>query len=265
MIALLTDFGLEDPFVGEMKGVILGIHPGAVIVDVTHGILPGAVREAAWVLANTLPSFPEDTVHVAVVDPGVGTERRALAARWGRRFLVGPDNGVLMAALPAGDPDVEIRALTIRTVDRVRRGTTFDGRDLFAPAAAHLAAGGALSELGPEVQDPVPMASFEPRPREGGFEVEVIRADRFGNIILSVDEAFLRRTWSEDWRDVALELPDGELRGIHLGYSDVSAGEAVLVIGGSGVLELSLNRGSADRKYDLSSGDRLRLSGPGQG
>jgi S-adenosylmethionine hydrolase len=263
MIALLTDFGLDDPFVGEMKGVLLGLHPEAVIVDVTHGIRPGAVREAAWVLARSLSAFPDGTVHVAVVDPGVGTERRALAARCGGRCFVGPDNGVLMTALETLGGAAEIREITTRELDRRRRGTTFDGRDLFAPAAARLAAGFDLAQLGPEVQDPVPMPGFAPRPVEGGFQVEVVRVDRFGNVVLAAEEAFLRDTW-EDWRGVSVQCGDVRLEGVRLGYGDVAKGESLLVIGGSGTLEIARNRGSADRTFGLSAGDLVFLAGPVQ-
>lgn len=265
MITLLTDFGLSDPSVGEMKGAILRIEPDAEIIDLTHGVEAGNIREAAWILSRTWRSFPDDTVFVVVVDPGVGTERRGLAASAGGRLFVGPDNGVLMPALEAIGGHTEIRELTHRELGASRRGTTFDGRDVFAPAAALLLRYGRLAELGPHVHDPVEMPSFVPRRAEGGWKTEIIRVDRFGNLVTTMEEAFLRERGGDAWRDVSVRVGDRRLAGLQLGYGDVEPGSLLLSIGGSGTLEISANRGSARRVLNAVPGDPVFVEIPEDG
>jgi len=261
-IAILTDFGWSDPFVGEMKGVIRGLAPDAVTVDLTHGVDPGNVREAAWILSRAWRSFPPDTCFLVVVDPGVGTDRRAVVASAGGRRFVGPDNGVLLPALQAVDAPAELRWIQARDPDHVRRGTTFDGRDVFAPAAARLAAGEDPGSFGPELHDPVPMLPFGPRAQGDAFEAEIIRADRYGNLITVMEEAFLRKTWGDDWRAVRVTAGSARLAGVHLGYGYVPEGEALLTIGGSGTLEIGVNRGSARERLGLRPGETVAVEGP---
>ncbi|GJM44413.1 MAG: hypothetical protein DHS20C21_12550 [Gemmatimonadota bacterium] len=264
MITLLTDFGSSDSWVGEMKGVMLGIDPSIPIVDVTHGITAGGIREAAWILSRAWEVFPAGTIHVAVVDPGVGGERRGIAARAGGHWFVGPDNGVLIAAIDRADADpaAEIREITLRELGHVRRGTTFDGRDLFAPTAARLHGGLPFLEIGPEISDPVRLPGFAPRPKGEAWSVEIARVDRFGNLVTVADEGFLRAQFGDDWRDVSVELANAPLRGISLGYGDVAVGETLLSIGGAGTLEISVNRGSARASLGLVAGDTVLLNGP---
>lgn len=265
LVTLLTDFGLADPYVGEMKGVLQRLAPGLTVIDLTHGIAPGAVREAAWVLRNAWSEFPSGTLHLAIVDPGVGGERRALAAEAGGHLFVGPDNGLLVPAIEKAGVS-EIREITIRETEHRRRGTTFDGRDVFAPVAARLAAGLSPGHLGPEVHDPVPLASFAPSPLgDGSWETEVVRIDRFGNAVTAADESFLRATFGEDWRGVGVRLGDVTLRGVRLAYEDAPVGEALLTIGGAGTLEISVNRGSARKRLGIGPGDRVRIEAPSLG
>jgi S-adenosylmethionine hydrolase len=263
IVTLLTDWGLSDPYAGEVKAVLLRFAPGAAIVDVTHGIAPGAIREGAWVLARTWRLFPPGTCHVAVVDPGVGGGRRGLAARGAGHFFVGPDNGLLAPALESCG-DAEWREVAVREIDHPRRGTTFDGRDVFAPVAARLAQGEELASVGPEVHDPVSVPPFRPTPREGGtFDLEIVRADRFGNLVTVAEESFLRETFGEAWRDVAVRVGDATIRGVRLGYEEVDRGLALLTIGGAGTLEISVNQGSARKQLRVGPGGRVRLEGPG--
>ncbi len=262
-IALLTDFGVADPYVGEMKAVLLRLAPEARVVDVTHGVRPGAIREAAWILSRVWRSFPEGTCHVCVVDPGVGSARRGLAVAAGGHLFVGPDNGVLQAAFDA--PGGEIRELALRDLDHVRRGTTFDGRDVFAPAAARLVRGTPLGEAGPEVQDPVPLAPFRPvRRAEGGFTCEIVRTDRFGNLITTAEEGFLRDAFAEDWRAVTVVAGRTRVTGVRLAYADVAPGEPLLTIGGAGTLEISVRDGNARKRIGLEAGDTVVLEAPGE-
>ncbi len=262
LITLLTDFGGSDSFVGEMKGAILSIDPTIRIVDLAHGVAAGNVREGAWVLSRTWDAFPPETCHLAVVDPGVGSERRAIAVRTADRWFVGPDNGLLMSAVDAANGAREIREVAVRELDRPRRGTTFDGRDLFAPVAARLVTGAEFAQLGPEVHDPVGVGSFRPKPSGDMFEAEIIRTDRFGNLVTTADEAFLRSTFGEDWRRIRVHAGDTSLEGVLLGYAERPAGEALLTIGGAGTLEISVNRGSARKKLGLAAGDFVSLEGP---
>jgi S-adenosylmethionine hydrolase len=265
VVSLLTDFGLSDPYVGEMKAVLRRLAPAVDVIDLTHGIAPGAVREAAWVLRTAWAQFPASTCHVAVVDPGVGGERRALAAEAGGHTFVGPDNGLLVPALEEAGV-VEIREIATRETEHRRRGTTFDGRDVFAPVAARLAGGLPLAHLGPEVHDPVALASFAPRAVGGNaWEAEVVRVDRFGNVVTAADEAFLRRTFGEEWRGVAVRVGGSVLGPIRLAYAEVGAGEPLLTIGGAGTLEVCLNRASAGKRLGLRTGDFVRIEPPSEG
>jgi len=263
VITLLTDFGLADSYVGEVKAVLLRASPGATLVDLTHGIAPGSVREGAWVLRRTWSLFPAGTCHLAVVDPGVGGVRRGLAVAAGGHFFVGPDNGLLAPAWEAaGVP--EIRQIDVREVDLTRRGTTFDGRDVFAPVAGRLATGGALVELGPEVDDPVALPSFRPVLRGPGlWELEVAHVDRFGNLVTVAEESFLREAAGEEWREVGVRIGEESIHGIRLAYDDVDPGAPLLTIGGAGTLEVCVNRGSAKRRFGLGAGSRVTLEVPG--
>jgi S-adenosylmethionine hydrolase len=261
LVTLLTDFGLRDPFVGEMKGVLHALVPGLHTVDVSHGVERGNVREGAWILGKSWSVFPPGTCHLAVVDPGVGSERRAVVAAAAGHLFVGPDNGLLAPALRDAGA-AEVREIAVRELDRVRRGTTFDGRDVFAPAAARLAAGRAVAEFGPEVHDPVPLAPFDPRPEPPGWSVEVVRVDVFGNVVTAAEESFLRAELGEEWRRARVRAGQEWLHGLCVAYDDVPEGEPMLSIGGSGTLEVSVSRGSAAERLGLRAGDRVLVAGP---
>ncbi len=258
ILTLLTDFGTEDEYVGVMKGVILSIAPDVRLVDITHQIPPQDVRRAALLLSNAVPYFPPDTVHLAVVDPGVGTERRALAVRTPAGTFVGPDNGLfswVLAEVPEWRA-VEIREPAYRLP---RVSFTFHGRDIFAPAAAHLAAGVPLERLGPWVADPV----WLPLPRleigAGVLEGEVLSADRFGNLTTSIgrfrwdgDRLLLAPAFRPASGEMGLNPADArvvlagvELRGIRRTYGEVAVGEPVALVGSSGFLEIAVRQGSA--------------------
>ena len=184
LLTLTTDFG-EGAYVGQVKGVILSLFPGTRIVDVTHAVAPGDVREAAYLLEAVVPAFPEGSVHLAVVDPGVGTERKALALRFADRIVVAPDNGILTAFLPRA---TEVREITERSLFLPEISPTFHGRDIFAPVAAHLANGLELTRVGPPpTGEPVVLGDL----RSTGEEGVVLHVDRFGNLITSFPAEFL--------------------------------------------------------------------------
>lgn len=256
IITLTTDFGLRDPYVAAMKGVILNIHPGAVLVDITHEIAPGSVSEAADVLLQAAPFFPPGTVHVAVVDPGVGTARRAIAAKCHGHFLVGPDNGLFWPLLRT-DPAASLVHLVQERFFHHPVSRTFHGRDLFAPVGAHLALGRDLREMGNTVSDPVSLVVNRPRVEGDALLGEVSRVDRFGNLVTNISSDDLEEFLNG--REPFFQAGDLELRGIRSCYGDVRAGESLALIGSAGTLELSVNGGKAS---DLA-GKESEETGPG--
>ncbi len=236
-VVFLTDFGTRDHYVGVMKGVILSRVPEARLVDLTHEIPPQDVREAAYELFVSYRYFPAGAVFLAVVDPGVGTERRALVMRAGEWFFVGPDNGLFTLVLHQEDFR-EIRAIDPERFLLPGASTTFHGRDLFAPVVAELLRGLPLREFGPEVKDPVELSFPEPEPIPGGLRVPVLKADRFGNLILYFSAEKLR---GRRFRVVV----EGKRLPFVRTYAGVPEGEALVLVGSDGLLEVAVNRGSA--------------------
>jgi hypothetical protein len=260
IVTLTTDFGWRDFYVAAMKGVILSIFPGAVLVDVSHDVPPGDVREAALLLAQAAPCFPPGTVHAAVVDPGVGTGRRAFAAEAGGQLLVGPDNGLFWPLL-ARDPERRVVHLTETGFFRPTVSRTFHGRDLFAPVAAHLASGRDPEEMGRPVDDPVVLEEERAREEDGVLVGEVTRVDRFGNLVTNMDLDLLERFLGG--RNPRIEAGRLEVTGIRGCYGDVEPGEALALIGSTGHLELSVNGGRASERAAPSgeplSGTQVRV------
>jgi len=254
MITLSTDFGLKDPYVAEMKGVILTINPNADIVDVSHGVDKFNVRMGAFMLASAAPYFPEGTIHLAVVDPGVGTERRAIVVQTKRGFFVGPDNGVLMlAAQPQGIEHVYELANPKFMLPQV--SCTFHGRDIFAPAAAYLSKGIDPKEFGPEITDAVaPKFSVVER-KDGSLFGEVLHVDGFGNVITNINQ-------NENPADKAVKVNLHHISlqlAITKTYGQAKSQEPVALIGSHGFLELALNQGSFAEKYRVRAGDRIEI------
>lgn len=249
IITLTTDFGTKDGFVGAMKGVILSLAPGASVVDITHDVPPQSVWDAAFALEASCPYFPEGTVHLAVVDPGVGGERRALIFRTGRYLLVGPDNGVFSLLLRKEPPirvvSIENRELMLPEVSR-----TFHGRDIFAPAAAHLVRGVPPESFGPEVEDWVDLNVPEPEVR-GDFVIgKVVHVDRFGNLITNVKMEHLPFPPEEGVVRVG-----GATTKIYPVYSSVPKGFPLALFGSSGRLEVAVREGSAHRTLEVGEGE----------
>lgn len=234
-ITLLTDFGTADGYVAAMRGVIASRAPAAMVEDATHDIPAGDVSAAAHAIGAYWELYPPGTVHVAVVDPGVGSDRRAIAVSALGRFGVGPDNGVLTPLLERADAVHEISAEGLM---REPRSATFDGRDLFAPAAAYLAAGGLIDRVGAPVAEPILLKTAEPTRGPGGAHGRVVHVDRFGNLISNIPA---------DWAPVGARV---QVNGVDVGpvrrtYSDVASGEPIAVIGSRGKLEVSVRDGSA--------------------
>jgi len=250
VITLLSDFGLQDGYAASMKGVILDICPDARLVDISHLISPQNIASGAFVLYATYQYFPPGTVHLAVVDPGVGAERGAIAVRTATSFFVGPDNGLFSLILKK-ETWWEARRLENTQFRRSPMSSTFHGRDLFAPAAAHLARGAGFSTMGP-VCDAVLAHWSEPTITKGEIIGEVIHIDRFGNAITNVQSKMLEELGSLDkW---TIKAGKSEVGSIKRTYGRVGAGKALALTGSSGFIEIAVNRGSAAWELKLKSG-----------
>ncbi len=254
-ITLTTDFGTSDHFVGTMKGVILGIAPRARIVDITHEIAPHALSEAAFVIAQAWRYFPKGTIHVVVVDPGVGSARRPILCEADGHFFIAPDNGVLSMIYDAARH--KVRVISNQQVFLKRVSNTFHGRDVFAPAAAHLAKGVAPAQFGKLIHDPV--RNFLPKPARLSPHKwcgVVLKADRFGNLITNfhIDEF-------PDLTQRPVELRAGLERITRLAetYAETTIGELFAIVGSSGYIEVVVNQGSAAKLLGVGSGSPVEL------
>ena len=244
IITLTTDFGLTDPYVGAMKGVILSLNPQVRIIDISHQMGPGDIQAAARLLTETYSFFPTGSIHLGVVDPGVGSSRRAIGVYAKGHLFVGPDNGLFWPIL-SQDPDARIIHLTKSAYFRPHVSHTFHGRDLFAPVAAHLSAGVDLHRMGELISDPVALHSHIPRLEEGTLTGHVTTIDHFGNLITNIGEDsltdFLRG------RRPLINLGELSIRTLHQEYADVPPGDPLALISSSGHLEIAVNQGRADQ------------------
>ena len=257
VIALLTDFGTRDHYVGAMKGVALGICPDAVFVDITHDIAPHDVLAAALELAASYRYFPPGTIFVVVVDPGVGSGRRAVAAEAGGCRFVAPDNGVLTIVFRETPPK-RIVELTERRYARPTVSRTFEGRDRFVPVAAWLAKGIDLSGLGRALTSWHTLAVPEPALAEDRIVGEVLRVDRFGNLVTNVE----RRIFEHFADGGGIEIVAGTqtVGKVVATYADAEPGAICALVGSSEHLEVAVNGGSAARHLDLARGARITIS-----
>jgi len=262
LITFLTDFGLQDDFVGTCHGVMARIAPDARVIDLTHGIPPQAVLRGALVLANTTPYLPVG-VHLAVVDPGVGSERRAVAVRTrDERVFVGPDNGLLMLAADA----VGVEAAHELADPRFRLANvshTFHARDVFAPAAAHLAAGVALSELGPAVEPRELVRLDLPRPELGRSQIsaEVLVVDRFGNVSTNARREHVAALGVAAGDKVEIRLAlDRYYALVAETFADADPGELILYEDSYGLMTLAISRGDAAGLTGVAAGDEIRIA-----
>ena len=266
VITLLTDFGTRDPYMGIMKGVILGIDPAARLVDLTHEVAPGDAAGAGFILSTAWRWFPEGTVHLAVVDPGVGSERKPMAALADGHYFIGPDNGLFTAILD-GAASVQTRELADERYRLEPVSRTFHGRDIFAPAAAWLSRGIPWEDLGPELTSPVrgdrlPQASG---PVDGEVRGQVVMADIFGNLITNIPGRFAAQL-APGGEPLALAWEGGGVVSRLVGtYAEAPPGTTVLLVGSSGYLEISVNRGSAAERTGVEGGDTVRLRRHGGG
>jgi S-adenosylmethionine hydrolase len=261
-ITFLTDFGLQDDFVGTCHGVMKRIAPEVEIIDITHGIAPQAVLQGALTLANALPFMPAG-VHLAVVDPGVGGARRALALRDGEgRIHVGPDNGILVPAAEKLGGIAEAHELTNAAYALESVSRTFHGRDLFAPAAAHLALGVPLAELGPPI-DPDALARLElPQPEVGTTRIRctVLAIDRFGNVQLNLDRSHLDQAGVLPGTRVELQMGHERYYAVAARtFADARPGDIILYEDAYRNLSIAISGGNAAAMFGINEGQDVRI------
>jgi S-adenosyl-L-methionine hydrolase (adenosine-forming) len=263
IITLTSDFGLSDHYVASVKGVILGLNPDATVVDVTHNVSPQRVKQGLFLLECALPYFPDGTIHLAVVDPGVGTERSPLALSSGATVFVGPDNGLLSCALPdncrnlapeTGGPvevpeGIDARVLNESRFHRPSISQTFHGRDIFSPVAAHISLGVPLPELGSTTHTMIAFPPFRAALADGTIVGEVVHIDHFGNVLTTI------RADQVPNGGVTIEVNGYRLEGLVRTYSDLR-GSGVL-IGSTGFLEIATAEGRAADRLGIKLGDQV--------
>ena len=260
LITLLTDFGDRDYFVASMKGVILTINPDVRIVDISHQIAPHQITEAGYVLKSCYRYFPEGTIHVAVVDPGVGSARRPLIAKSERYFFLAPDNGLLTPIL-AEESEMEVREIENADYRLTSPGHTFDGRDLFAPAAAWLSKGEAFDSFGQPVYDPIWRSIEEPVWQGHTLMGKIIYVDRFGNLISNITTKHLEQTRSVTQCPVpTISIGRQKIEGLLASYSDGTPDCPQALLNSNGSVEIFMKEGSAANRLGLGSGERITIS-----
>ncbi len=256
IVTLTTDFGTSDHFVGAMKGVILSICPAAEIVDITHEIAPFEVTEAAFLISEAYPTFPKKAIHVVVVDPGVGTSRRPILVEAAGQFFIAPDNGVL--AMVYSRTPHKARVITSERYFRKPVSRTFHGRDIFAPAAAHLAKGVPPARFGKLIDDHLKLAFDKPaRTGKRIWTGTILKADRFGNLITNFHVAD-----HPEIQTRAFEMQAGVQRitRLALTYAEAHAGELFLIVGSTGYYEVAANQASAARLLGCGVGAPVELT-----
>ncbi len=264
ILSLTTDFGVADPFVGIMKGVIVGICPSAQIIDITHAIPPFDLLEGALAIWQARRYFPADAIHVVVVDPGVGSERQPVLARMGGHWFIAPDNGVLTLVerevLGQNGTAWHRRIANPRYMLPIK-SNTFHGRDVFAPAAAHLAAqierGAVAAEtFGPVLESIIQLPIPEPiHNRDGSIDGVILKSDRFGNMLTNFAGNDMAKA-ADGW---TIEIGSRRITRLVRFYAEADPGEIFAILGSSGLLELAMNRGSAQRETGIAPGTKFRL------
>jgi S-adenosylmethionine hydrolase len=257
IITLLTDFGTKDHYVASMKGVILSINPRCLLIDITHLVSPHDIREGAFILFNAYSHFPKGTIHLAVVDPGVGGARRPLLLVTQNYFFVGPDNG-LFTMISRKESVNQIIALDNQKYQRSKVSTTFHGRDIFAPVAAHLSMGVRPNALGHKIDSLVWLGFEAPFIKEGRLLGEILHVDTFGNLVSNIDEGGLIRFIQG--RPFVIRAGRKTVRGLKKGYWEGKKDEPIALIGSGGFLEISVREGNAQKSLKVKRGDPIEIS-----
>jgi len=258
IITLTTDFGIEDEYAGVMKGVILGIHPGATIVDITHHIHPQDLIEAAYTIETSYKYFPSGTVHIVVVDPGVGSERPILALEKSGHFFLAPDNGVLSLLLDdmgiGSIVHVKNNRYFLKSVSQ-----TFHGRDIFAPVGAHMSLGVHINDLGDGIEEDNVVRLYIKKPVQSGDEItgQIISIDRFGNLITNIDSN--KHLANIYHKHVEIKIGREKITGLSYSYENGKDQAPLAIIGSRGTLEIAVNNGSAKRYFMAEKGDVVKV------
>jgi S-adenosylmethionine hydrolase len=257
VITLTTDFGLKDPYVAEVKAVILSISPDVVLVDITHEVEKFNTRMGAYILASASPYFLKGTIHVTIVDPGVGTKRQPILIQTQHAYFIGPDNGVMTLAAKK-EETIQVRKIVNPRLMMPETASTFHGRDIFAPAAAYLANGSPPEEFGPKLSKIETPAFAEVVRRNDMLVGEIIHIDDFGNVITNFAEKEVADFKDENAIGVKLKNDGLKLKFCKT-YGDVGFGKPLALIGSHGFLEIALNQGNAAEKFKLKNGDRISI------
>jgi S-adenosylmethionine hydrolase len=257
LITLLTDFGTKDHYVASMKGVILSINPRCLLIDITHQVSPHDILEGAFVLANAYSHFPKGTIHLAVVDPGVGGTRKPILLVTQDYYFIGPDNG-LFTMVSQKESLKQIIVLDKQKYHLSKASTTFHGRDIFAPVAAHLSMGVKPNVVGHEI-DALFCSGFEgPLIKEGKLLGEILHVDTFGNLVSNIDEGrFFQFTRG---RPFVIRARGKTIRGLKKGYWEGKKDEPIALFGSSGFLEISMREGNAQKSLKVKRGDPIEIS-----
>jgi len=255
VITLTTDFGLDDPFVGIMKGVILNIAPDTKIIDITHNIEPQNIIQAALVLNASYPWFPRKTVHIVIVDPGVGGKRRPMVVQSKFQFFVGPDNGVLTPVL---DSKNRLYQLTNKKYFLKNVSNTFHGRDIFAAVAAWITTGVAASKMGPRILKPEFLALPQPQIKKGTLQGEIIYKDRFGNLTTNISSELINEKLPS-FDKIKIQAGKQIINGLAKAYNDIKPGQTGAIINSWNQLEIFCREADAAKKLKLKLGQSLTL------
>ena len=255
IITLTTDFGLQDYYVSAMKGVILQEAPNVRLIDISHEIPSQDIMAGSWVLKNSVMLFPSNTVHLVVVDPGVGTSRKPVALKIKDQYFVGPDNGIF--SLLTQEEDFEAVQLTNDSYWRANPSSTFHGRDIFAPVAAHLCNGVELTELGDSIESLQRYRWAVPIADKDGIQGWIIHIDKFGNLITNVSSSLIDEMIESN--DVKLYVGNTILDQIGNTFETVAEGEPVAYIGSSDMLEIAINKGNAKEMLGVQKGAQISL------
>ena len=261
LISLLTDFGLQDTFVAEMKAVILSICPEARIIDISHLVKKFDIKMGSFLLARAAPYFPNGTIHIAVVDPGVGGKRRPIVVQTPRSIFVGPDNGLIIPAARA-DGALHVYKVTHRSIMRNEISATFEGRDIFAPVGAHLARGLSATEVGREITNYI-AAPFDEPTFEGRTAIcEIVHIDSFGNVVTNLPRSLFHRLKLKQTRKVRISMNKTRLTARFVRtYADLGQNELGILIGSHGFVEVACRERSAAKRLRARTGHRLRVYG----
>lgn len=258
VITLLTDFGERDPYVASMKGVILGINSEVQIVDITHQISPQDILEAAYTLYTSCRYFPKGTIHIIVVDPGVGSRRRIIALKTKDYIFIAPDNGVLSLVLKK-EKIKEIIEINNERYFLKPVSDTFHGRDIFSPVAAYLSKGVPLGNFGKRIGRIKELKIIKPEVGKGKLMGRIIHIDRFGNLVTNIDRKTLKDIRCQI-SDVRIEVEKERIAGIRKSYASAKRGELLALFGSSGFLEISINLGNAAKILGIEKGAKIKVS-----